>query len=126
MKTTPESGRTGGPDLMLACSGAADLAAIGALAVRTLRQAGAAKMFCRAGLAGGVELIAAHARAAHRMLDACDSGCARLAMRNTGFPDSVRFRISAVAWENGKSPLTSERVAEVAGHLRSLPQVEPA
>ena len=128
MKITPKCGCNGGPDLMFSCSGAADTAEIADRAVRTLHKAGEAKMFCLAGIAGGVELIVANSRAANRMLvvDGCDSDCARKTMQRNGFNEFTHFRVTDLGWEKGKTPVTEERVAEAASRLRQLLAEAPA
>jgi uncharacterized metal-binding protein len=128
MKITPKCGCNGGPDLMFCCSGAADTAEIADRAVRTLHKAGEAKMFCLAGIAGDVELIVVNSRAANRTLvvDGCDSDCARKTMQKNGLSDFSHFRVTGLGWEKGKTPVTDERIAEVAGKLRSLLTETPA
>lgn len=107
---------------MFCCSGAADTAEIGDRAVRTLHKAGDAKMFCLAGIAGDVELIVVNSKAANRSLvvDGCDSDCAKKTMQKNGFTDFIHFRVTDVGWEKGKTPVSGERIAQVAGRLREL------
>lgn len=128
MKITPKCGCNGGPDLMFCCSGAADTAEIADLAVRELHKAKEARMFCLAGIAGEVELILVNSQAANRMLvvDGCDSDCARKTMQKHGFNDFVHFRVTDIGWEKGKTPVTSERVAEAASKIRTLLQEAPS
>jgi len=128
MKITPKCGCNGGPDLMFCCSGAADTAEIADQAVRTLHRAKEAKMFCLAGIAGGVELIVLNTQAATRMLvvDGCDSDCAAKTMEKNGFGDFVHFRVTDLGWEKGQTPVSGERVAEAAARLRQLLAVPTA
>lgn len=128
MNIKPKCTCNGVTDLMFCCSGAADTAEIGDRAVRTLHKAGEAKMFCLAGIAGDVELIVVNSKAASRPLvvDGCDSDCAMKTMRKNGFTDFVHFRVTDVGWEKGKTPVTDERVAEIASRLRELLQEAPA
>ena len=128
MKITQKCGCNGGPDLMFCCSGAADTAEIADQAVRTLHRAKEAKMFCLAGIAGGVELIVVNTQAANRMLvvDGCDSDCAKKTMEKNGFFDFTHFRVTDLGWEKGKTPVTEERVSEAAGRLRHLLSEAPA
>ena len=128
MKITPKCGCNGGPDLMFCCSGAADTAEIADLAVRELHKAKDARMFCLAGIAGDVELIVVNSRVANRMLvvDGCDSDCARKTMQKNGFNDFVHFRVTDIGWEKGKTPVTTDRVAEAATRLRALLHEAPA
>ena len=118
----------GGPDLMFCCSGAADTAEIADQAVRTLHRAKEAKMFCLAGIAGGVEHIVVNTQAANRMLvvDGCDSDCAKKTMEKNGFPEFTHFRVTDLGWEKGKTPVTEERVAEAANRLRQLLSEAPS
>jgi uncharacterized metal-binding protein len=113
---------------MFCCSGAADTAEIGDRAVRALHKAGDAKMFCLAGIAGDVELIVVNSKAASRSLvvDGCDSDCAKKTMQRNGFNDFIHFRVTDVGWEKGKTPVTEERVTEIASRLRALLQEAPA
>lgn len=122
MKITPKCGCNGGPDLMFCCSGAADTAEIADRAVRTLHKAGEAKMFCLAGIAGGVESIVVNSRAANRTLvvDGCDADCAKKTMQRNGFTEFVHFRVTDLGWEKGKTPVSEERIGEAAGRLRSV------
>jgi uncharacterized metal-binding protein len=127
MKITPKCGCNRVEDLMFCCSGAADTAEIADRAVRSLHRAGAAKMFCLAGIAGDVELIVVNSKAATRMLvvDGCDSDCARKTMQKNGFHEFAHFRVTDLGWEKGKTPVTGERIAEAADRLRSLWKEEP-
>jgi len=128
MNTQPKCACNGGPDLIFCCSGAADTAEIADLAVRELHKAKDAKMFCLAGIAGGVEQIVVNSQAANRMLvvDGCDSDCARKTMQKNGFDDFVHFRVTDLGWEKGKTPATAERVADAAVRLRTLLQEAPS
>ena len=128
MKITQKCGCNGGPDLMFCCSGAADTAEIADQAVRTLHTAKEAKMYCLAGIAGGVELIVVNTQAANRMLvvDGCDSDCAKKTMEKNGFPDFTHFRVTDLGWEKGKTPVTDERIAEAANRLRQLLSEAPS
>jgi uncharacterized metal-binding protein len=112
---------------MFCCSGAADTAEIADLAVRELHKAKEARMFCLAGIAGDVELIVVNSQAASRMLvvDGCDSDCAKKTMQKNGFNEFVHFRVTDIGWEKGKTPVTTDRVAQAAGRLRALLQDAP-
>ncbi len=107
---------------MFCCSGVADTAEIGDRAVRSLHKAGAAKMFCVAGIAAKVELIETNTRGADRLLvvDGCDSDCAKKTMESGGFNDLVHLRVTDLGFEKGKTPVTDERIALVAAKLREL------
>jgi len=122
MNIRPKDSDSGVTNLMFCCSGVADTAEIGDLAVRSLHKAGAAKMFCVAGIAAKVELIENNTRGADCLLvvDGCDSDCAKKTMESGGFSDIVHLRVTDLGFEKGKTPVTDERIATVAGKLREL------
>ena len=84
-------------------------------------------MFCLAGIAGDVELIVVNSRAANRTLvvDGCDSDCAKKTMQKNGFENFIHLRITDLGWEKGKTPVTDERIADVAVRLRSMLSAAP-
>ena len=122
MKITKKCLCNGAPDLMFVCSGAADTAEIADRAVRQVHRAGGARMFCLAGIAGGVELIEANTRAAGRILvvDGCDADCARLTMEKAGYDGFSHLRVTDLGLEKGKSPVTAERIESVAARIQEL------
>jgi uncharacterized metal-binding protein len=128
MQTKPKCGCNAALDLMFCCSGAADLAEMADRAVRSIHKSGDAKMFCLAGISGEVELIVVNSQAANRtvVVDGCDSDCAKKTMNKGGFNDFVHFRVCDLGWEKGKTPVTDERVAEVAARIRELLGAAPA
>jgi uncharacterized metal-binding protein len=79
-------------------------------------------MLCLAGISGKVEDMVVGAQGAERLLvvDGCDSDCAKKTMEMNGFPDFIHFRVSDLGWEKGKTPVSEERIALVAGGLREL------
>ncbi|NWF82371.1 MAG: putative zinc-binding protein [Bryobacteraceae bacterium] len=127
MKITSKCSCSGSPDLLFCCSGAADTAEIGDRAVRLLHKAKDAKMFCLAGIAGGVELIMTNTQAAGRLIvvDGCDSDCAKLTMEKSGFTGFSHFRVTDLGWEKGKTPVTEERITEAAERLRQILAAAP-
>ena len=122
MKITPKSPEFESPDLLFCCSGAADTAEIADRAVRSLHKGQVARMFCLAGIAGEVETIVENSRGAVGMVlvDGCDSDCAKRTMERAGFGDFLHVRVTDLGMEKGKTPVSEERIAQVAGHLRGL------
>jgi uncharacterized metal-binding protein len=122
MKVQKKCFCSGDTDLMFSCSGVADTAEIGDRAVRAVHRDGAAKMFCLAGIAGGVELIDMNTRAAGGLVvvDGCDSDCARLTMEKAGFIGFQHMRVTDLGFEKGKTPVTDERIQQVAERVRTL------
>lgn len=122
MKIAKKCSCTGDTDLMFACSGVADTAEIGDRAVRRVHQSGTAKMFCLAGIAGGVELIEMNTRAAGGLIvvDGCDSDCARRTMEKAGYHNFHHLRVTDLGYEKGKTPVTEERIGAVAERILAL------
>jgi uncharacterized metal-binding protein len=122
MEIRPKCTCNGASDLMFCCSGVADTAEIGDRAVRKLHKQGAAKMYCLAGIPAKAKVIVQNAQAAGKILviDGCDTDCARLTMEAGGFNGFMHLRVTDLGMEKGKTPVTDERVAEVADRVRQL------
>jgi uncharacterized metal-binding protein len=122
METGWKRAGNGSSGLMFCCSGAADTAEIADRAVRTLHRAGEVKMFCLAGVAGGVEQIVTNTQAAERriVVDGCEADCARKTMERNGFTEFLHLRVTDLGWEKGKTPVTEERIGQAAGRLREM------
>ena len=122
MDIRPKCTCNGAPDLMFCCSGVADTAEIGDRAVRRLHKQGVARMYCLAGIPAKAEVIVQNAQAASRIVvvDGCDTDCARLTMESGGFTGFVHLRVTDLGMEKGKTPVTDERITEVADRVRQL------
>jgi uncharacterized metal-binding protein len=107
----------GAPKLIFACSGAADVGAIADQAARKLTKDGAGRMFCTAGLGGRVPGILATTAGAGRILalDGCPLNCAKNSLEQAGFTAFEHVQLADLGMEKGKTPLTPEAVAKVAG-----------
>jgi len=121
MNTTQKCACSGAPDLMFACSGAADTAEIADRAVRQVNKDRLAKMYCLAGIGGRVESILVNAQAANSItaVDGCDSDCARRTLEQAGFKGFAHIRVTDLGMEKGNSEVTPERIAVVAERVRS-------
>lgn len=108
--------------LIFACSGAADVGEISDKAARKLTRDGLGRMFCLAGIGGGVQPIINAAKSASLLLaiDGCELDCAKNCLEKAGFEDFQHLRITDMGMEKGKSPATDERVAEVADVVEDL------
>jgi uncharacterized metal-binding protein len=106
---------SGGPKLIFACSGAADVGKIADLAARKLTAEGAGKMFCLAGIGGRVSGIMETTRSASAILaiDGCPLDCVKKTLENAGFTKFEHIRLSDLGMEKGKTPATDEAVAKV-------------
>ena len=106
---------SGGPKLIFACSGAADVGEISDKAARKLSKEGAGAMFCLAGLGGKVEPIMKKTASASKILaiDGCNLDCVKLCLQEAGFSDFEHMRVTDLGMEKGKSPATEENIEKV-------------
>lgn len=105
----------GGPTLIFACSGAADVGALSDLAARKMTQEGTGQMFCLAGIGGRVEPIMKKTLSAERILaiDGCNLDCVKKTLEMAGIANVIQFRVTDLGLEKGKSPATEENVVKV-------------
>jgi uncharacterized metal-binding protein len=91
-------------------------------AARRLSKDGVGKMFCLAGIGGKVEPIISAAKSAPMILaiDGCGLDCARSCLEQAGFEDFQHLRITDMGMEKGKSPVTDQRITEVADIVKDL------
>jgi uncharacterized metal-binding protein len=108
--------RCGGPKLVFACSGAADVGAIADQAARKLTRDGAGKMYCMAGLGGDVGPIIETTKKASAILaiDGCGVDCVKNTLERLGFKDYAHIRATDLGLEKGASDVNDENVAKVA------------
>lgn len=106
----------GGPKLIFACSGAADVGGIADQAARKLTRDGAGKMYCMAGLGGDVGPIVETTRKACAILavDGCDVDCVKKTLERLGFKDYSHMRVTDLGLEKGSSPVNDENVGKAA------------
>ena len=107
----------GGPKLVFACSGAADVGAIADQAARRLSRDGAGSMYCMAGLGGDVRPIVENTRKAGTILaiDGCNVDCVKSTLERLGLKDYAHLRVTDLGLEKGASPVNDENVGKVAG-----------
>lgn len=114
----------GGPGevLVFCCSGAADVGEIGHRAARLLDDRGLASRFCLAGIGGRVEAMLRKTRQAKAVLviDGCRTGCARRAMEQAGLSRFASLCLGELGIEKGRSPVTDERVRQVADRAGTI------
>lgn len=104
-----------GPQLIFACSGAADVGAIADRAARQLTQEGIGKMFCLAGVGGRVSGIMKTTQAAEKILaiDGCPLNCVKNCLEQAGFKKFEHLQLADLELEKGKSPVTGDAIAKV-------------
>ena len=105
----------GGPKLIFACSGAADVGAVADQAARKLTRDGAGKMYCMAGLGGDVKSILDTTRQASLILaiDGCPVDCVKHTLERVGLCYK-HVRVTDLGLEKGSSPVTDESIGKVA------------
>ncbi|MCI0499688.1 MAG: putative zinc-binding protein [Planctomycetales bacterium] len=106
----------GGPTLIFACSGAADVGAIADQAARKMAKEGDGKMFCLAGIGGRISGIMKTTESASRILaiDGCPLNCVKNSLQLAGFNAFKHLQLAELGLEKGSSPATEETIARVA------------
>lgn len=107
---------SGGPTLIFACSGAADVGEISDKAARKLSKEGVGAMFCLAGIGGRVEPILKKTTSASKILaiDGCNLDCVKLSLKQAGFNNFVHMRVTDLGMEKGKSQPSEDNINKVA------------
>lgn len=105
----------GGPRLIFACSGAADVGEVADQAARELTKNGVGRMFCLAGLGGRVAGIMKKTGEASDILaiDGCGLDCTKNCLEQAGFTRFKHLRITDLYMEKGRTPVTEENVVKV-------------
>ncbi len=113
---------SGGPKLIFACSGAADVGAIADQAARKLTRDGAGKMFCLAGIGGRIDGIMKTTQAASSILaiDGCPLNCVKASLEKAGFANFKHLQLADLGLEKGKSPVTEDNISKVCSAATSL------
>ena len=102
----------GAARLIFACSGAADVGEVSDRAARRLMKDDSGRMFCLAGIGGGVEPILKRTEAASRILaiDGCDLDCTKKCLEAAGFDSFEHLRITDLGFEKGKTMVNEQNV----------------
>lgn len=105
------------PKLIFACSGAADVGEVADHAARKLRDEGAGKMFCLAGIGGRVSGIMKTTEAAERILaiDGCPLSCAKNCLEQAGFTEFEHLQLADLGMTKGSTEVSDANVAKAAG-----------
>jgi uncharacterized metal-binding protein len=112
----------GGPKLVFACSGAADVGEISDRAARKLTKDGLGKMFCLTGIGGRIGGIMKTTEAASDILaiDGCDMDCTKNCMEQAGFTRFKHLRITDLGMEKGRTPVTEENIVKVVAKGKEM------
>lgn len=105
---------SGGPKLIFACSGAADVGAIADQAARKLTRDGAGKMFCLAGIGGRIDGIMKTTDSASKILaiDGCPLNCVKACLEKAGFSKFAHLQLADLGLEKCKSPANEENISK--------------
>ena len=106
---------SGGPKLIFACSGAADVGAIADQAARKMTQEGVGKMFCLAGIGGRVSGIMKTTESAESILaiDGCSLNCVKKSLELAGFNQFKHLQLADIGLGKCSSPATEENISKV-------------
>ena len=113
---------SGGPKLIFACSGAADVGEIADRAARQLTKEGIGKMFCTAGIGGRVSGIMKTTESAERILaiDGCPLNCVKNSLEQAGFNKFDHLQLADLGLEKCSSPVTEENISKVAAKGKGM------
>jgi uncharacterized metal-binding protein len=106
---------SGGPKLIFACSGAADVGEIADKAARQLTKDGIGKMFCTAGIGGRASGIMKTVESADKILaiDGCPLNCVKNSLELAGFKQFEHLQLADLGLEKCSSPVTEENISKV-------------
>ena len=107
---------SGGPKLIFACSGAADVGAVADQAARRLAKEGAGSMFCLAGVGGRVAPIMEKTKSASGILaiDGCALNCVAETLKQAGIDRFEHMLVTELGFEKGSTPVDDESIEKVA------------
>jgi uncharacterized metal-binding protein len=113
---------SGGPVLIFACSGAADVGEISDRAARKLSKDGVGAMFCLTGVGGNVEPIMKKTASASKILaiDGCSLNCVKNTLEKAGFKTFLHLQLADIGLEKSKSPATEENINKVVAKGKEM------
>jgi uncharacterized metal-binding protein len=122
MSTEKSNVCSGGPKLIFACSGAADVGEISDRAARKMTKTDIGAMFCLAGIGGRVEPIMQKTKSASKILaiDGCNLDCVKKSLELAGFTKFEHLRVTDLGMEKGNSPATNENIDKVAAKGKEM------
>jgi uncharacterized metal-binding protein len=106
---------SGGPKLIFACSGAADVGAVADQAARRMTKKGAGSMFCLAGIGGCVAPIMDKTKSASVLLaiDGCPLNCVSETLKQAGIERFEHLRVTDLGLEKGSTPVNDASIETV-------------
>lgn len=115
-------GCSGGPKLIFACSGAADVGEITDKAARKLTRDGVGRMFCAAGIGGRISGILKTSEAADSILaiDGCPLNCVKSSLEQAGLNTFRHLQLADLGLEKCRSAVTEENIDRVAARAAEM------
>lgn len=106
---------SGGPKLIFACSGAADVGAVADQAARRMTQEGTGSMFCLAGIGGRVAPVMEKTKSASMLLaiDGCPLDCVSKTLKQAGIECFEHLRVTDLGLEKGSTPVDQASIEKV-------------
>lgn len=116
MTEKPKCDCCAAPSLLFPCSGGSDVGELTDRAARKMTKDGSGKMFCLAGIGGGVSGIMASAEAADKILaiDGCPLNCAKKTLEKAGFSKFRHLLLADIGLAKGQSQVDDANVSKVA------------
>ena len=113
---------SGGPKLIFACSGAADVGAVADQAARRMTKEGAGSMFCLAGVGGRVAPIMEKTKSASKILviDGCPLDCVAETLKQAGVESFAQLRVTDLGLEKGSTPTNDASIEAVVAKGRDM------
>jgi uncharacterized metal-binding protein len=107
--------RSGGPRLIFACSGAADVGEIADRAARELTKNGLGKMFCLAAIGGRIPGIMKTTAEASNILaiDGCDLDCTKSCLEQASITRFRHMRVTDLDMAKGQTDVSEENIVKV-------------
>jgi len=113
---------SGGPTLIFACSGAADVGEIADQAARKLTKNSFGKMFCLAGIGGRISGIMKTTEAASKVLAiyGCELDCVKNYLEQAGFNTFEYLRVTDLGMDKVKTAVNDENIEKVAAKATEM------
>lgn len=113
---------SGGDTLIFACSGAADVGDVADQTARDLTRQGIGKMFCLAGIGGGIEPILKKTATAQKILaiDGCGMNCVKSCLEKAGFEQFLHLQLGTIGMEKGKTSPTCENIDKAVAKSKEM------
>ncbi|MFC1462633.1 putative zinc-binding protein [Verrucomicrobiota bacterium] len=113
---------SGGPKLIFACSGAADVGAVADQAARRMTKRGAGQMFCLAGVGGRIAPIMEKTKSASKILaiDGCPLNCVSETLKQAGFDQFGHMLVTDLGLEKGSTEINDENICKAVARGTEL------